>query len=731
MQGKESHLVASTDKTTGAGDGGTLPPAEVGTPEWALQELIRLLKASTEIIARMGDKLTITAISKHFKLVNDVQERFGKLLEKVRGGVEILSDEGILALNEARLKDVERAVHTTEGLTPEKKRRWLTMLARTRAIQAKARSNPMAAWAYVGEPHEEARALRFTELDRRVWASMTSPARGRLIQIHPRSGKSLNLVGYVVASIPRNPCLRFLLLFGKKEQAIKSVGLVRRYITSPRFRALYPKIRVLGRTDQSEDKLLRFNVNRPNRGAREYTVEAASSSTDTQGNGYDIIIADDYNPEEVRYQDAQRDRLNQRWFNVIERRVTGDPHVRIFYICTPWHDDDTGGKLKTAIQRGQRPDWEALILKVEDDPETGKAISFCPERFSSEFYESLKHDVNVDYDRLYRLEPVSRKDRIVSRVMYYPCNWGTDIWQKQPEPWRKAAEWRLGRIAKGERWLSADWASSSEAYSSDTAVVDTRLTPEGPLYIQDVTWMPGSAPDLQRFLLKKICGPELFDLRHVPPEAPQEVKDTILERIARDGRVDAGGDVTGVVIDAQGNQKGAVQLFRDGMRQTLHDIMQVRWNGVVEGQNTQGVGGGQHRNKKDRLRGVREKFDGAVLFRGLLYYNERQRKYYVNEPANEDLARLASQVLNPTGSLDGLDALTQLLMYLHHRIHPLRRSIAQAQKEAEAKPEQLTSRQLGMRKLMKQWQADAGRPGNDEMGKELEWTRGFSQQQVA
>lgn len=698
--------------------------------QWVRQELAASM--AREAAALLGGGATALAIREEkyrTSLTETYQDLTGQKLSRVtsthRDSIERVVSEGFLAQQEASLADFEAALDTAEGLTTEKKRRLLTpakkrrllaLARRTLALQKRARSHPLLTWAYVGEPQEEpGQALRFTELDRRIWKGLTSKARGRLIEIHPESGKSYNIVGLLVGMIPRHPHYRILLLFGTTTQAEKTLQQIRGFLNSPRFQALYPGCRILGRAENAKNTAKRFRVSGAALGAREYTIEAVSGKVNIQGDRYDWIVADDYCPPEVVEQDKLRDTLNKNFFRVVLRRLAGGNHTRVFYICTPWHEDDTAGLLAAGIRKGRRPDWEQLILPVTDDPDTGLAISLCPSRWPVERYEAEKLNPETDYDRMFRLRVISERDQVVKKVWYYPSNWRSAEWALQPEDWRKTTERRLRQIARGRRILSVDWASSRQDYSSETALVAAFLTPEGPLYVHTVDYMPGSAPDLERCLLRHICGPQLFDLRWMPQDATEETRAAIRKR--REARVPAEGDTDQVIIDAQGNQKGGVQLFRLGILRALEE-MGIVWNGSIDEQNTQGVGGGQHLGKKQRLRAVAAHVEGgAVQFRGNLHWDSESRQYVYDEPANEGIARLASEVLNPVGRLDGLDAFTQMVIKLFHLIHaPIHAFSAD---RPEPKPEELTYEQKLIRRMIQGMARQTG--GRGEFGKELEW----------
>ena len=722
MQGKESHLVAEADKTSGAGDAVELPTAEqMASSRWILNEIALTIHSLRE---QLKTETTAAAHKRMFDVLKEGHKLAKEIGGDVRDMLERLADDGFLAQQDFQLDACEAAIDSAEGLSREKKRALIQRGERTRGLQKRAKANSIAAWAYIGQDDETGAFFKFAPVHRRIWAAFNSGKRGVLVMVHPGVGKSVLLRGYMLMSIVEDPTRRFLLVFGTKDKASATVRVLRDYIRSPRFRALFPHIRILGRMDGATSDKYGFSVNRPNWNARDATVKAASPDTPSQGDSIDTLIFDDYCTEDVAHQETERKNLNFKFFNVFLKRLRKRARAKARGAGTPWHEQDTLGRIEERVNSGQWPEWTVCKLAVQDDPATGKAIAeLWPEEFTTERYEAEKSDPETNYGLLFRLDAQRSRKKLVSRVWYYPSNPQNPAWRtytpEQVETYTKLLD---GIEKRGEHWLSIDPSGTSAKHSTETAVSHIVLSPLGPAYVRDCWFSGGDAVGLKEFVLRKIAGPELFDMRYSRPEEDDALRDRKFALAKAQTR--ATGNIHYVLIEEQGSQKAGADLFRHDLHEDLRR-MGIEWGGGVLGFVTQGPRGGQQIGKLDRLSWTAGRIQGAAIkFRGHVYWDvrDRRRKFAA---ATDDLTRLVSQILEPVGLLDGLDTITQFLIQNWDRVHePL-----VGERDAGLTTEPTSPMQLALRKLMKQWEADAGRPGNDEMGKELEWARGFSQQQ--
>lgn len=301
----------------------------------------------------------------------------------------------------AELAQVEQALALVDSLRmgPDEKKKWLGVIERLKAAISQAQADPVKCWVYVGRDDENGRVFQMARHHIDFFDTWNDPLKPHSLVMAPVGhSKSTSLRGQMIYEMGTNPALRCLYITGDTPGASKTVVAIKKVMKSPRFRALFPDVRVLGRADASEDSSMRFTVTRANWMSREPTFEGAAIFSNIQGNRYDRIYGDDVCPESVRDQPNIRRRVVQTWLSVVEARIADPKTARIRLICTPWHDEDVAGQIARDAARGVLRDWRVEIdrFAIHDDPVTGKAIPLW-NKFSSAFLEDRKIRDGVNY----------------------------------------------------------------------------------------------------------------------------------------------------------------------------------------------------------------------------------------------------------------------------------------------------------------------------------------------
>ena len=576
----------------------------------------------------------------------DPIRRFQSLIE---------SGEAELVALEAAVKDID------EKEVPDgKKKSWLNLIARTRALQAECREHPAKFWTYVARDDRPkktrnkaaASVLKMEPFHLqmfRVWNDPEAP--NSLIMAPPGHGKSTNLRGQILYEIGHHPELRCLYITDEVRKAQKTIQVLHRTLISPRYRALFPGIRVLGRGDNAESSSRAITVARDNWISREPTIEAAAIESRIQGNRYDRIYGDDFCSPEVRYYPSIRQKTTDNWHAVVETRIANPETARIRIICTPWHKDDTPNRIARDSDEGRLDGWRIEIdpFRINDDAK-GKAIPLWAV-FSTAYLENQKVVLGADYNYVYRLRPANEEDKIIRRAYWY--NAIPDRTANSND--RKIIEILAG---KAERWLSIDPAGTAGVASSNTGCVDISMTVNGYVFVTDCWFY------------------------HVPIGG-------VIEMI-RDRIIDAGLEpgYYGVHWEAQGGVKvGMPTVIAEVQRQLSergYDPRRLQWltTGTMVG------GAIQHRSKIIRLKNCAGFIDnGLVRFAGMRLRNSKTGETYTGPLRASNMERLVKHIMEFDGihNTDCVDALTQWLLYNRGRIHSLD---APAQREApvEAKP---------------------------------------------
>jgi len=556
---------------------------------------------------------------------------------RVRSPIDRLSNLRLIEHNEDQLAELELAVEEVEGLDPKKKARWLDHIARTRALQEKAKSKAIFNWIYIGRTSEDNQIFHMGAIQVRFFDVWDSAEQHSLIMAPPSHAKTMSLTGQMLWDIKENPMVRTLLWFDTEDKASKQLQLVKRYIKSKRFRALYPNLRM--RSDRgNEDSAKRFTIMRENIGSREPTMEAAGTISQINGDGYDIIYVDDPCPETVAFQETTRNAINHKFDTVVSMRFRKTSLSRFRMICTPWHVKDLAGHIMAGVRNGERKNWLVAVdqFAVKKDDQ-GRHISLWPERYDSDYYlEREKSLYANDYSRLFELKFGAESTKIVQSVKFYPFDPEDPLLAEYPE---KHQEWfsrRIAVIASAEQWLSIDPSATSGRNSAETAATQFSLTSDDRAYVRDAWFMPGNPVEMQEWIVDRIVNHNIHY----------------------------------ILLDDQGVQTGRNALWSDYIRRRLREL-NVHWTGSIIGCKSHGVNGGQNISKARRLKQVAALIqNGYLRFPGKVMRNwHAGGKLYFGSIDSPNIRKLIRQTVDfPLGTNDGVDTITQFLIHNASRL---------------------------------------------------------------
>ena len=574
--------------------------------------------------------------AKQFELVNGIPLK--EATQGMRDPIERLKDTSVLEHTEDELNELESAIRGIDELGVPKKKRWLNLIERVRALQKKAKASAIAMWTYVGRDSETGKVFHMQQIQARFFETWNDDRYPHsLTMAPPGHSKTTCLRGQVIWDIANDPTLRVLILYDTDSKALKETPLLKSIMRGKLFRALYPHVRVLGRDDDAEDSRRRFTVARKNTGSREPTVEGAAIMSQINGNGYDHIYVDDPCPALVAQQPATRDNINFKWNNEVEERLRNPARARIRMVCTPWHEEDLAGHIQRQVGEGAREGWRIAIdeFRVNMDVD-GVPISLWPERFTPRYYQMKRRRLSPnEYTRLYELRCQSDDEKLVSALGYYVSEGMDTDWCKLHPEQIEAHQARLQEIKNGEHWLSIDPSATSGRHSSETAATEIVITAGGQAYVEDAWFFPGNPVKMQEWIVQKITS----------------------------------GTIAYVLVEAQGGMKGQVVLWREYIERRLKEL-NFRWKGNFLLVNTQGKGGGQQIGKRQRLKNCSGLLqNGLIKFPGRLNFNPNLQVMEYRCSDRDKIQKLTKQIVNfPMGTSDGVDTITQWLIYCDSRL---------------------------------------------------------------
>ena len=612
-------------------------------PEKAHEQGVYELQSYQVNVALADGKLTVGQANAYQKYIADeFHRKTGKTLQDAirerMSPLQLLQDELLLEQNDKQLGLLEDGILGVRGLPPEKKTRWLELIARTRRLQDEARRSAFALWVYACRDQEGGKVFKPAKIHRQMFESWKSST-NTLTMAPPGHGKSTAFRALKAWRLGKDITRRSLCLHDTDDKARKEIKLLRAILTSRPYMAVFPEVRVMGRLDDAEDSSKRFTVFRPNDQSREPSFEAASAMSNTQGNGYDDIYVDDIVKPDCAIYSTVRDDVNFKWKTEHSQRLRDPARSRVHIVATPWHEDDVYGQIEKDHAAGLISDWEITKNPILTDND-GKPIPIWPERFGVKFLTEMRAKLSASqWSRLYELKANPDSDRLIHHVAYYPVEQGAE-WDRQLHPavaarYRKRAK----QIAEGEIWLSIDPSATTGKNSSHDGIVVFSMTAQGYAYVQEVHYLPGD---------------------------PAKRLEWIVEKITTQ-RIDY------ILVEAQGGMKGQVELWRHFIYEKLA-AMKVEWPGSYLTCKPVSKHSGQLVGKRKRLNDVAGLIEnGWVKFPARLSFKPGIQQWVPNIPLNESIELAVRQLVNfPQGASDIVDAITQWMRHesIAPRLHP-------------------------------------------------------------
>lgn len=160
-----------------------------------------------------------------------------------------------------------------------------------------------------------------------------------VVMSHPESGKSNQMIGYVLWALGNNVNLRVMLLYNAEDSAMKTLATIRRYIeSSAELHAVFPHLKrgeiwkddaiVVQRTAYSRDPSI---------------VAVGYNSRRIQGSRVDLLIIDDLLDAVVTGTEAQRRKVSSWVKNTVFTRLTDG--AKVAFLTNAWHPRDLAHEL--------------------------------------------------------------------------------------------------------------------------------------------------------------------------------------------------------------------------------------------------------------------------------------------------------------------------------------------------------------------------------------------------
>ncbi len=556
-----------------------------------------------------------------------------ELDEAAKEGMDAIQGfKGLMEHSAPELKAVQEAVANCDKLTASEKKRYSGLIDQTIALQDECRDDPMKCWVYIGRDSENNDVFKMGPVHARYFRIWNDPKpKNTLIMAPPGHCKTTSMRGWVIYRLGHNPNIRCLIIKQAKDHAKSEVLLLKAIMRSDRFRAMFPGVRVLERSEAGMDTNLRFTVSRVNVMSREPTIEGAAIQSRINGNRYDWIVSDDLCPPAVQEQPAMRNDANRRWESVIKERL-GDPRTsRIDMICTPWHEDDVAGRIRKRQDRGQLRGWTVAIdeFAIKDD-RRGLAIPIW-DRYNSEYFEDKKLNEAASYTLNFRLVAKLDKQKEVRYLQYYNA--------KLDSPFTTEADRVLGKALQGPegyRCLSIDPAATAGKGASDTGVTELIIGTLGYGFV-----------------------PQIWTLQLGPVAMHEWIAKRVMDAI------EEGFPYEEVIIEAQGGMKGMVSEWIPALQGMLKE-----WNCThaprFQQPGVKHAGTGHNWSKGRRLRECASYLErGFIRFAGETRKDHKNGRLFSAVENGTEIALLKERIIdfNPAGRTDGVDALTQAILW--------------------------------------------------------------------
>lgn len=591
----------------------------------------------------------------------------------------------ILTLPEGEIRELAAAYRRMNGPTPSELARWDGLCEKVILLQAEARRDPARFAVYVGRVGDALHAGELLDMQwfhvalQDIWAL---PKATRTATCQPNGmGKSTQFRLRRCWRIGNRPEVRRLVILSDQDKAEMEVGATLRLMTDPAgyYRAVFPHIRVLGRTEGAKKTAKTFSVARKNQAyARDATVTAAGSTCNIEGEGFDEIDLDDPQDITARHYAHVRDEVAWRIEGPIPSRLRVAADQRMDAVCTPIHPDDWLGRLRRAHAAGERPSWKITIgcFAHRFDPASGRYTSLWDKVITADQLREMSRGAFFKCTHL--LEDTLDDRRVVSGVRYYPADPDDALWARTNEAYRKRCLDRLRLIRGGEQWISIDPSGTRGKRSSLTAVGRFSLVPgEKPgsvlLYLIRVDLRPGDSSALREWIIEQVVGPELFKQRYIHPDDSDEVKKA--KRDLWGQKTAARGNIKGVLIEGTGGQASGTNLIRDDVPLMVRE-MGIDWSGTVQNARATAPGGKTNIGKRVRLTECAHLLTGGyVKFPGSWMVQDGDASK-IRLTAMDDgpqagaVKTLVDQIVHfeDNRSNDGVDMVTMILLNFHAQL---------------------------------------------------------------
>lgn len=237
--------------------------------------------------------------------------------------------------------------------------------ARRKALIKRARKDPIAFAEFVMVGEQSQQPIRCapihlewqTYLTQNPWAVLVAPV---------ESGKTTQLVSRVLFEIGRNPNIRIAWISLGEDQAIKVIGIVRRYIEeSTRLREVFPHLKRSTRQGHLWNKHALEVERSPF--IRDPTIRAYGQGTAIPGARLDLVICDDVLDEKNTHTlDLAQGVV--AWFDTsVLTRVQDDARKgvrgRLWVVGTPWADYDLLAELP------KRKSFASRVFSAVENPD--------------------------------------------------------------------------------------------------------------------------------------------------------------------------------------------------------------------------------------------------------------------------------------------------------------------------------------------------------------------------
>lgn len=224
-----------------------------------------------------------------------------------------------------------------------------------------------------------------------------------IVMLPREHGKTTQMIARIIWEMILNPDIRIKVICSSSELAIARGRAIAQLLTSPLLISLFPHLGP-GREWQESRLTIQRNVILP-----DPTLELFGIDSLDVGGRADLIFADDIDDEDVRFSRALRERNFQRlcdvWLNLLS------PSGRFYLLCTPWHPEDCGNRLKR--------EFNYPIFFRKTSPEN----PLWPERWNAEKLEEKKALIGARaFARGFLLELISSEEQLLdkNKLKFFP-----------------------------------------------------------------------------------------------------------------------------------------------------------------------------------------------------------------------------------------------------------------------------------------------------------------------